>query len=199
MIYDYVVYLKNTGTKKIDLTSILLLIISIAFFLYRQNRAGWHDPLNIYTISGLLIAGGLAWNWYVAVKRRKPVSFSRMLIVAGLTWLTMPFLQWTGLLLIIMALLEKYTKTNLEIGFTHDAIVFNTFFKKRYQWNEFSNILLKDNMLTLDFKNNKLIQKETIDDTGDADEDEFNAYCSSRLNDTQSATIIDTFTPGTIR
>jgi hypothetical protein len=44
-----------------------------------------------------------------------------------------------------------------------------------------NNVMLKDGMLTLDFKNNKLLQKETIDEDGDADEDEFNAWCRERF------------------
>ena len=31
---------------------------------------------------------------------------------------------------------------------------------KKYQWDQFSNVVLKDNILTLDFKNNKLLQAE---------------------------------------
>jgi len=41
---------------------------------------------------------------------------------------------------------------------------------------------LKDGLLTLDFRDNKLIQKEVIDDDEpDAPEDEFNDYCRSKL------------------
>jgi len=43
-------------------------------------------------------------------------------------------------------------------------------------------VILKDGLLTLDFKNNKVYQKEALDDDEpDADEDEFNEYCKSRL------------------
>ena len=38
----------------------------------------------------------------------------------------------------------------------------------------FNNVVLKDDLLTLDFKSNKLLQRETIDEEGDAEEDEFN-------------------------
>jgi hypothetical protein len=37
-------------------------------------------------------------------------------------------------------------------------------------------------LLTLDFKNNRILQKEVVDDEEeDADEDEFNTYCRERL------------------
>lgn len=178
MVYDYVVTLKNQSVNRINIISRLVAGISAAFFLYQQVKSGWHTYL--FLASFLLIAGGLSWNWYSA-KKHKPVSYSRILLVAGVTWFAMPFLFWIGLPLIAMALLEKQARFHLEIGFTRERIVFNTLIKQKFSWSEFNNILLKDEILTLDFKNNKLIQKETLDDDGDADEEEFNAYCSSRL------------------
>jgi hypothetical protein len=55
-------------------------------------------------------------------------------------------------------------------------------FKRKFRWSEFNNIILKDGLLTLDFKSNRLLQKEVLDDDDpDADEDEFNAYCREKL------------------
>jgi hypothetical protein len=43
-------------------------------------------------------------------------------------------------------------------------------------------VMLRDGLLTLDFKDNTLIQKEVLDDDEpDAPEDEFNEYCRSKL------------------
>jgi hypothetical protein len=44
--------------------------------------------------------------------------------------------------------------------------------------------VLRDGLLTLDFKSNRLLQREVADDDDDdyADEEEFNAYCRDRLS-----------------
>ena len=81
-----------------------------------------------------------------------------------------------------MGLFERQAKFPLEIGFSEDSIVINTLFRRRYRWTDFNNIVLKDDLLTLDFKNNRLLQRETIDEEGDAEEDEFNDYCREQLN-----------------
>jgi hypothetical protein len=50
---------------------------------------------------------------------------------------------------------------------------------KRYKWDELSNVVLKDNILTLDFKNNKLLQSEintTVDETA------FNVFAKEQLS-----------------
>jgi hypothetical protein len=57
----------------------------------------------------------------------------------------------------------------------------NSFPRKTYDWSDFTNIVLLDNLLTLDFADNRLFQRETIDEEGDAEEDEFNEYCRQRL------------------
>lgn len=179
MIYPYIVYLKNERGKYINILSLLLSVISVIFFLRHQISLGWH--VNIYLISSLLIVAGLVWNWYHVFKRSRPVHYSRILLVAGVTWLAMPFLQWVSIVLIILSLLEKQAKQPLEIGFNSNKVVFNTIIRRKFYWNQFNNIVLKDGILTLDFKNNKLFQKLTIDEEGDADEEEFNEYCRKHL------------------
>jgi hypothetical protein len=83
-----------------------------------------------------------------------------------------------------MAVLERYALLSPEIGFSRDHIRFNGWPEKKYAWSEFSNILLKDGILTMDFMNNKLFQKETddaVDPDYDGSEDEFNQFCRDQL------------------
>ena len=82
----------------------------------------------------------------------------------------------------VFAILEAQTKYPLEIGFHSNGIVLNSLFKKKIAWNALQSVILKDGLLTLDFRNNILIQKEVLeDDEPDADETEFNDYCRSKL------------------
>ena len=96
----------------------------------------------------------------------------------------MPYFQWLSFVFIILALLEYQAKYAIEIGFTDHEIRFNTFIKRRYSWSDFTNIILKDGIITLDFANNKILQREIEDDEeeDDADEEEFNGYCREQLN-----------------
>jgi hypothetical protein len=94
----------------------------------------------------------------------------------------MPYLQWLIIPFFIMALMEAQAKYPLEIGFYSDGVVLNSLFNKKFPWSTLQSVILKDGILTLDFINNKLIQKEVLDDDDpDAREDEFNDYCRSKL------------------
>lgn len=179
MTYDYIVTLKNERGKFINTVSVLLASVSALFFAAEQVRSGF--KIAIFGISFLLIVAWLIWNRYTNITKQIPSRHSRILLVAGVTWFAMPYLEWIGIPVLLLALLEKQAHFPLEIGFTQERIVMNTLFRKRFSWSEFDNILLKDGLLTLDFKTNKLFQKETIDDEGDAEEDEFNEYCREQM------------------
>lgn len=181
MIYQYVVVLKNQHTRYINVVGFLLGLISIIFFvreLLKPNQTGF-----VYLIGVLFIAAVLSWNVYQSVYKKKKVYYSRALLIAALVWMKMPYYQWLTFVFIILALLEYQAKYAIEIGFSDNEIKFNTLLKKRYCWSDFTNIILKDGLLTLDFADNKILQREIEDDEDDddADENEFNEYCRTQL------------------
>jgi Protein of unknown function (DUF1056) len=178
MHYDYVVILKRENARKTDLVSVLLLIFSIISFCYTQIRNGFNGFL---TISVIFLFLGILVNIY-SFRKKKEMQFRNWLLAAALFWLAMPYFQWMFLPFVIFAILEAQAKYPLEIGFYSEGIVLNSLFKKKFPWSSFHSVILKDGLLTLDFKDNKLIQKEVLDDDEpDAPEDEFNDYCQSKL------------------
>jgi hypothetical protein len=178
MRYDYVVTLKRENAHKTDLVSFLLLIFSLLAFCYSQIRKGLNGFLAVATMIILL---GLLWNIYIS-RKGKEMQFGNWLFAAGIFWLGMPCFQWMFIPFVFFAVLEAQAKYPLEIGFYAEGVVLNTLFKKKWPWNLFQSVILKDGLLTLDFRNNKLIQKEVLDDDEpDAPEDEFNDYCHGKL------------------
>lgn len=186
MIYQYVVTLKNQQTRYLDIAGLLLAVVSALFFILEMIK-----ELSIrlpYFLGVVFIVGVLIWNSYQSKYRNKKVYYSRALLIAALVWMKMPYYQWLSFVFIILALLEYQAKYAVEIGFSEKEIVLNTLLKKRYNWNQFTNIVLKDGILTLDFTNNKVWQREVEDDEeDDADEEEFNQYCSEQLTRIQLA------------
>jgi hypothetical protein len=180
MIYEYVVTLKNLNRKAIDRFSMLVCGVSALLFLSQAINMG--DAYLLLLLGAAVVLLLTGYNAYQLFKNKKRVRFNYVLIITGLVWTGMPFFPWLSILLVIMGLVEPQSKKDLEIGFSDEEIVFNTLPRKRYEWSEFSNIVLRDNLLTLDFNNNKLFQRETVDDDDeDCDEDEFNQYCRRRL------------------
>lgn len=190
MKYQYVVILKKDGERATDLLSILLCFSSAVIFGYTQLKSD-HPNIYLYAFTALILTG-LVYNAVVrrrltAAARRhpqKPVRYKYLILLTALGWFGMPFLPWIGIVFLILAFLEHQAKRPLEIGFDRDRVVINTLIRKRHDWSVFNNVLLRDGLLTLDFKNNRLLQKEVAEDDeddDDVDEEEFNAYCRDRL------------------
>ncbi len=181
MKFEYVVILKKDGERATDIFSILLCSASAVIFFFTAIKGG-HPDYYLYAFSALIFAG-LVFNGIVRYRQRRRVRYKYLLLLAALGWFGMPSLPWIGILFLVLAFLEHQTKRPLEIGFDRDRVVINTLFRQRHDWSAFSNIILRDGLLTLDFKNNRLLQKEVTDDEeeDDADEEEFNAWCRERL------------------
>lgn len=178
MHYDYVVTLRRENARRTDLVSFLLLISSFLVFCYTQIRSGFDVFISFAALITLI---GICLNLFISGKGRE-MRFRNWLFAIGLFWLGMPAFQWMFIPFVLFALLETQAKYPLEIGFHAGGVVFNSLFKKKYPWASLQSVILKEGLLTLDFKDNTLIQKEVLDDEDpDAEEDEFNEYCRSKL------------------
>jgi hypothetical protein len=181
MRYDYVVTLKRENARRTDFASFFLLVFSVFAFILVQIRSLQFSYF--FSIAALILIAGMLQNIFAA-RKGKEMIFRNWLLAAGVFWIGMPFFQWMILLFIFFAIFESQAKYPLEIGFNKNEIVLNTFIKKRISWNALNAVILKDDILTLDFKNNKLFQKEVLDDDEpDADEEEFNLYCREWLGE----------------
>ena len=178
MHYDYVVTLKRENAHRTDLVTLLLLIFSLLAFSFTQL----HNGLNFFLCGGIIVVlTGFLINLRYA-RLKKEMQFRYWLFATGICWIGMPYLQWLIIPFFILGVMEAQAKYPLEIGFYSGGIVLNSLFNKKYPWTSFQSVILKDGLLTLDFINNKLIQKEVLDDDDpDAPEDEFNDYCRSKL------------------
>lgn len=179
-IYQYIIVIRNQHTAVINIFGLLLCFISLVFFSLEQSKA---DNLILPYIIGItFIAGLLLWNIYKHFYTDRQIFFSRALLIAGLVWTSMPFMQWLVFVFVILAILEYQAKHSMEIGFSPNEIVFNTLIKKRFRWNDLTNVILKDGLLTIDFRNNRIFQREIDAGEHEAGEEEFNAWCRQQLN-----------------
>jgi hypothetical protein len=83
-----------------------------------------------------------------------------------------------AILYALAGILEKQVKFPKEIGFSKDEISFNSLPRKVVRWNEVSNVLIKDGIITIDQKNNHIYQKEIEGYVTAEIEKEFNNFAS---------------------
>ena len=140
MVYQYVVTLKNSSRKYIDRISLLLSLTSVVLFLREQYLSpNIKIPYLFGSVAVLVI---VCYNLYRQKNKSITVYYDRVLFIAAIVWVTMPFLSWLFIPFALMGLFERQSKMPLEVGFTDNEIAINTFIRKRYQWNDFNNIVL---------------------------------------------------------
>jgi len=181
--YPYIVVLKNTNARRIRLFGLLMGLVGIVALSYRGlSEEG--NRMNLVAVAAVTIL--TVWNIAQSRKGKKTRYRAALLLIAAAFLLLPPFSLFSalGLSFLAMALIEQKALTPSEIGFAEDHIRFNSLMKKDHTWSELQSVVLKDGILTMDFKNNHLLQLETDDeedDEYDAEEDEFNTWCAVRL------------------
>lgn len=180
MVFDYVITLKRPSYLTIDAVSQLMYVFALGAFAYFAYAFPSSRPY-FMGIDILILV-----NWlFCIIKRQKTgfVLFRLGLFFAVIGWLLAPGGRTLlAILYAVAGLIEKQVKFPEEIGFSGDSVVVNTFPKKKFSWSEIANVVLKDNLLTVDFKNNKLIQKEIDEGVSLATEREFNEFCRLQLS-----------------
>ena len=178
-LYTYIIVLRNETSRYVNFIGFILSVGSALMFTREMILRG--EAVVPYLLGVVFIAGLLLWNLYAYYKLDKEIYYSKALLIAALVWMKMPYFEWLVFVLPVLALLEYQAKLSPEIGFSDDKIVFNRLFKKKYPWQEIDNVVLKDGLITIDFKNNQLFQKEIDSGDNEATEDEFNEWCRKRL------------------
>ena len=181
--YPYIIVMKNASSRFVNITGLLLSVGSAAFFI--REMLVMNKVVPAYMAGALFIAGFVAWSWYANYRRDRTIYYSKAILVAGLVWTKMPYFEWLVFVFALLALLEYQAKRPPEIGFSHEHVVFNGLIRKRYPWKDIENVILKDDLLTIDFKNNRLYQREIDSGENEAGEEEFNECCRRKLVNAQ--------------
>jgi membrane-bound ClpP family serine protease len=152
----------------------LLALAAIASIFYRTNNPFY---INISVAVVLFLLSVFARMILMKYQLR---SIILAVIAAALFFIATHSIGFAlGLLIIGMLPGFFYKAPMVQIG-SDKVMVKRMIGSSEYQWKQLSNIILKDNLLTIDFKNNKVLQLE-VDQTSGVDEKIFNAFCSDKI------------------
>jgi hypothetical protein len=178
--YPFVVVLRNTHAHSVRRIGALAGTFAILILAWKAQEEGWrYYALILAVVSALFIRN------LVRTRRDRTVTHWPVLMIAGMSLLPATPYVWAGLVLLVMAAMESRALRPQEIGFAEDHIEMTGASRKRIEWSSLSNVMLKDGLLTMDYRDNRLFQKE-VDDLDDEEyegsEDEFNAFCRAQLS-----------------
>jgi len=179
-VYDFVVVLRDTHGRSVRRAGALLCLLGIAVLAYRWLELP-EAGAGIVFLAG---CGLLTTRNLIRMRRNQPVRHWPSLALSGAGLLLVPPFHPAGIAFLALARLESFALRRSEVGFSDEGIRFNGPAGRRHAWAELQNVVLRDGLLTIDFRDNRLFQRyadDHDDEDYEAGEDEFNRYCRERL------------------
>lgn len=139
------------------------------------------SSFHIFTFSHFQIFK-LVYSIILEKRKTKRLTLDVALICIALFWIAKGDYA-IAVVILLFAAIGFYTNRRLVATFSDDNIFYPSFISKTYSWSEISNVILKDDVLTIDLKSNKLLQTTLpVTSSEGIDEKEFNAFCQQQLS-----------------
>ncbi len=179
---EYSIQLPNEKAKTYSYVTLFILLINcFAFSAVIMNAAD--EKIKYLSLFGA-ITGFISLIFFLIqfykkrlIAYRTEISF----IILCICWFLLGKYLF-AISILCFTIIGFYTSKKFKVIFSADKILYPSFPLKTFLWADVNNVVLKDDVLTIDLKNNKLIQavieKESADEI---DEDAFNEFCRNQL------------------
>jgi hypothetical protein len=172
---QFEITLKNDKIKSYKLIALLLVLLNGAVFIFFVT-AGVHFYESISAL--LLLIMYFGYLFYAAKKNKSAFSIKAVtfLILAG-SWVMLHNYQ-IAFACMLLGFLYHLSLQQLQFIFSENFVRKMNIPQKKYLWETVDNVVLRDNILTIDLKDNTLIQGEI---ESDINETQFNAFAKQHL------------------
>jgi hypothetical protein len=166
---------KEISYKRISIFLLLLNLVGILFITYLKDFKNWAPVI----IAAVAVFAAFI-SFYFRNKNEKATLTGAFLLLS-VGWIIAGY--WiVGVLNIIFMILHIAALQKPIVSINEKQVIYPSFPKKIIDWHNLSNLIIKDGLLTIDFKNNRIIQQQIADISSTIDEKEFNDFCRQQLN-----------------
>ncbi len=176
----YSIIIANERYKTTKLVKFFFILLN-AFAIIYVSLATDQPKRMIWAILAIIVVIGSMFSKNNIINKLFARSSIAAYIWLAIGWMAMEN-YWMLLAVIVFAAINSMLKERYEIKFFENLITINTFPVKEIKWFELNNVMLKDGIITIDFRNDKLIQSDISAEESDTDnEEQFNNYCQQQL------------------
>jgi hypothetical protein len=170
------IVLRNDKVNKLVLMNWLIILLNFLLLIYITIlQASEKNNYPFFGAALLLII--ILFRLITGKKNRQYEKTEIIYFVIIATWLVSGF-YWIALIDFILFILQIISKRKLIVNFDDDGIEYPSFPKKKIRWLDLNNVILKEGLLTIDLKDNRLFQNQIISPINEA---EFNEFCRKEL------------------
>jgi hypothetical protein len=177
------VVIPNEKKSSYKLSIFFIAIINIIGFLYFIVNNKFGSLSYVFAFLGFISILPPLCAYFI-FKKNQDTHLAQIVVgilFASICWM-FEGLFLVGLLNMSFAVFGIKIIRKLEIVFNEIGIVYPSLPKKIFTWIEVEQVILKDGMLTIDLKNNKLIQFVISNKENNLDEAQFNEHCKQLQN-----------------
>lgn len=172
----FTIMLKNEKLKTYTIISWFIIALNFISFVY-IGVSGTSKIANLpYFAAGLLLL--IFFGRFISKREEfENDSISLCFSIVIIIWIVLQF-YWAAVIIFFLFLFQDISRRRLTVLVYEDRIIYPSFPKRTILWDELTNVMLRDGILTIDLKNNKVFQNE-IDSP--ASEIDFNEFCIAQL------------------
>jgi len=180
----YEITMPDQRTRFYPLVTLFMLVINTFMFGYLMSRA--NEDVKGYGLIKLGCIVGLVSIVFFAVQRYKNILLSYKpeiaFIIMAMIWFFLGA-YWQGILMLLVAVMGLISNRKQLLRISDEGILMQGLRTRKIEWSDLSNIIMKDAILTIDLKDNRLFQMQLgAQDRLRIREEEFNAYCRQKLS-----------------
>lgn len=172
----FVIVLKNEKLKTYTVLGWLIIAMNFMGFIY-VGISGYQGLLALPFYAAALLFIIFLFRFVSTREAIENDSMSLSYSVAIIAWIVLQF-YWIAVLVFFLFLFEDISRRKLIVLVYDDRIVYPSFPKRSIEWNELNNVIIKDGILTIDLRNDKIFQNEIISPASELD---FNEYCNAKI------------------
>lgn len=179
----FYIILRNEKRKQYDLIAVLLIFFNIAWFVYLLLFSTDKKVKFIGTAATITVLAAFAIDLFLTYLKKKYIYHNFRVIsilVIAIAWLNLD-LWWMCLLHFCVLLFYQSVIKTPVFFISSEYISYPGFIKRKINWSECSNVILKDGLLTIDLQNNKIIQQLVDETKTSVNEQEFNDFCRQQM------------------
>jgi hypothetical protein len=172
----FIIALKNKKQKTYITISWLIIALNFISLVYVGTTRSANLPDIPFYAAGLL----LIIFFFKLFSKNEAIENDCIILSFSLTIIAWAVLKFylVAILVLVLFLVQDITRRRLVILVYDDRIIYPSFPKKTLIWKDMNNAILKDGILTIDLKSDKIFQDEIESPTSEM---EFNEFCEIHL------------------
>lgn len=182
---QYEIAIRNEKIKGYHLIALWIIVLHFAVFIYLIS----YDVFRTQAVTAVILTTlYMAIIYFYSRKKNQPfyIDRSACFILAGCWIILQSFLLVC--IMIFLAFLYILSIQKIKFYFSEDVITRQTIPRKIYTWQQFVNVMIKDDLLTLDMISNTILQLE-LEPGQQIDEKGFNQFAQHQIRSHKAAVV----------